>query len=506
MKKFAGLLVMGMLWAVQTASAQSYAETALMFSRTKPTGSARILGMGGAQISLGGDFSSAYSNPAGLGMYNRSEVSFTPGYLSVLTNGDYFSGSDLLSENNLDTKTNLNFSGLGLVFSRELQGSGIIQGTFAITLSRSNNFNRNVTYSGNNPNTSLIDYFINDASGYTTEQFEPNGALYNTVTEMAYNNYLIGPETILDPAGDPTVYFTDVAGMPYQQETIQQEGGQNQWNFSYGVNVGDKYYLGAGLGVASINYAAQKSYREEFSDDPLFHFNLNESLQIRGSGVNFTAGMIARPVDYITLGITAGTPTWYNLTDTWSADMNSSWDNFEYEQGVFLNEESSGTDIIVSEYKLVTPWRVGAGATFFIEKSGLITVDVERINYGAARYESRTTGVDYNSDNERITSLYKSTTNIRLGGELRVDAIRLRAGVGQMGDPYSTQQNGISQAIRLYSGGIGYRSDKFFIDLTYQHSTTKGSYRPYTVDSGDQPLLKFDQISNNIITTVGFTF
>jgi hypothetical protein len=506
MKKIAGLLVMGMLWVVQTATAQSYSETALMFSRTKPTGSARILGMGGAQLSLGGDYSSAYSNPAGLGMYNRSEISISPSYLDVNTNGSYSSGNTVLSEGNVGYKSNLNIGGLGLVFSHELQGSGFIRGTFAITLSRTNNFNRTVEYDGTNPNSSLIDYFINDASGDTPAQFESDGALYNTDTELAYNNYIIGPETVIDPNGDPTVYFTDVSGIAHQHETIRQSGGQNQWNFSYGANLGDKFYMGAGLGVASINYTAQKSYGEGFSEDPLANFNLDESLQIRGSGVNLTWGVIARPVDFITLAVSAGTPTWYNLTDSWSADMNSSWNNFEYEPGVFINDESAGTDMVVSEYKLVTPWRVGAGASFFIQKYGLISFDYERINYSTANYKSRMTGVDYDFDNERIAGLYKPTTNLRLGGELRLDALRLRAGVGRMGEPYATKQNGMDQSIMSYSGGIGYRGDKFFIDVAYQYSTTNGSYRPYTVGSGPEPLLTFGQTSNSVITTLGFTF
>src|SRR5689334_10250498 len=155
MKKIAGLLVMALLWTAHESAAQSYAETALLFSRTKPAGSARILGMGGAQLSLGGDYSSAYSNPAGLGMYNRSEFTFSPGYYDIKTNGDYFSGTHQLSDGNADQRTNLNLSGLGLVFNRELQGAGFLRGTFAITMTRTNNFNRNVQYGGNNPNTSL---------------------------------------------------------------------------------------------------------------------------------------------------------------------------------------------------------------------------------------------------------------------------------------------------------------------------------------------------------------
>src|SRR5262249_31487223 len=155
--------------------AQSYTETALMFSRQKPGGSARILGMGGAQISLGGDFSSAYSNPAGLGMYNRSEFSFTPGYSQTKNNGSYFAGSSLISDGNTDTRTSLSIPGFGLVFSKPKNDEGFVQGAFGITVTRLNDFNSNIHYNGVNSSSSLIDFFINDAYGGDPSQFDENG-------------------------------------------------------------------------------------------------------------------------------------------------------------------------------------------------------------------------------------------------------------------------------------------------------------------------------------------
>lgn len=509
MKKFAGLLAVAALLLAQKANAQSYAETAMMFSRTKPSGSARILGMGGAQISLGGDFSSAYSNPAGLGMYNRSEVSFTPGYMDITTDGTYKSGSETLSIGNRGSKSNLNLNGLGLVFSRELQGAGLVRGTFGITFTRTNNFNRNIMYEGRNPNTSLIDYFIEDATGETPDQFSSGGALYNTDTELAYNNYLIGERTILDPNNDPSTYFTDVSGIPYQAETIEQEGGQSQWNFSYGANFNDRFYLGAGLGIASVRYQSLKTYQEDFeADQPLSYYTLIENLQIRGSGINLTLGTIFRPVDNVTIGLSAVTPTWYNLTDTWSADMSSRWKNFEYTPGEFLNAESASTDAVVSEYSLRTPWKLSAGTTFFFQKYGLVTVDLETLNFAKSKYESNMAGVSYETDNERIKALYQTVINLRLGGELRLSSVRLRAGVGAMSDPYAEEQNGLNQSILSFSGGAGYRSNKFFIDLAYVHTSTTGGYRPYTIRSGGtpQPLLTFNQAASNVIGTIGFTF
>src|SRR4026208_296745 len=90
MKKIAGLVLVGyVLFNSFTAEAQSYAESALIFGRIRPGGSARIQALGGTQVSLGGDYSSAYSNPAGLGMYNRSEVTLTPAYNIAQVSSDY---------------------------------------------------------------------------------------------------------------------------------------------------------------------------------------------------------------------------------------------------------------------------------------------------------------------------------------------------------------------------------------------------------------------------------
>src|SRR5690606_37936041 len=57
-----------------------YYEDAYRFSQVNPAGSARIMGIGGTQWSLGGDVSNIAGNPAGLGFFRSSEVSATLGY------------------------------------------------------------------------------------------------------------------------------------------------------------------------------------------------------------------------------------------------------------------------------------------------------------------------------------------------------------------------------------------------------------------------------------------
>src|SRR5689334_11005278 len=83
--------------------AQDFIDNALLFSRTRPGGSARIQALGGAQTSLGGDYSSGFSNPAGLGMFNRSEFTITPSvnfskissnYIPSTTDKDFATNTD----------------------------------------------------------------------------------------------------------------------------------------------------------------------------------------------------------------------------------------------------------------------------------------------------------------------------------------------------------------------------------------------------------------------------
>ena len=237
------MLLPHLMWA------QSTSETALLFSRIKPGGSARIQGMGGVQTSLGGDYSSAFSNPAGLGMFNRSDVSITPGFNTAKLTSNY------LDNITTETKTNLSIPGLGLVFQKEKGGrNGFLSGAFAVSFNRVNNFNQNFSYQATNKNNSIIDYFIEDATGSPPTQFQSNGALYNTPTQLGYENYLLGDSTVFgnNQGRDSTQYFTDVLGVPFQNESITTQGAQNQWNFSYGANFNDKIFISSSAAPAGL--------------------------------------------------------------------------------------------------------------------------------------------------------------------------------------------------------------------------------------------------------------
>ena len=87
MKKTIGTLALGLLCAVGT-NAQNETD-ALRYSLLNMGGTARYNAMGGAFGALGGDMTTLSINPAGIGVYRKSEFSFTTAFDAFGTDATY---------------------------------------------------------------------------------------------------------------------------------------------------------------------------------------------------------------------------------------------------------------------------------------------------------------------------------------------------------------------------------------------------------------------------------
>ncbi|HEX5170917.1 MAG TPA: hypothetical protein VFW11_17200 [Cyclobacteriaceae bacterium] len=499
--------------------AQSFVDNALLFSRTTPGGSARIQAIGGAQVSLGGDYSSAFSNPAGLGMYNRSEFTFTPGY-SLSNIQSTYAGISAS-----DNKTKLNIPGISYVYHHETgKQSGFLGGSLGISLTRVNDFNQTYNYSGMNSESSIVDYFLDDAYNYDPGEMLRGGQDFYNLTALAYNNYLFEDYydnnnnlfygSVLSPLpADPPNGIPAEVRTVRQAETVESTGAQNQWSISYGANFSDKFFIGAGVGIATLRYKLKLQYSESdfsYSEDPNYnpidYFQTEENLEIRGSGVNFTLGMIYRPIDFLQVGASVVTPTFYQVTDTYNARLSSQWNAFDYygDQSTILNfvEEEFDTPLI-SEYNFTTPLKFSTGATL-ISKIGFISADVEMVNYGKTKYSSNTGGVSFSGDNDAIKSLYESVINYRVGAEYRYGIWRLRGGYRFMADPYRSSE--IDRSSQTITGGLGIRKEKFFIDFAVVHTTADDQRIPYRAPGFPIPVAKLENKFTSYMFTIGFPF
>jgi len=489
-----------------TLSAQNEMD-ALRYSRTTFGGTARYMALGGAFGALGADASTFSTNPAGIGLYSESEISFTPSVHYSKVNSEY-NGTTLH-----DNKYNFNISNVGAVLSYNSFGednSGCFGFNFGFGMNRLANFNYNYQIEGLNTNNSILSVFVDRANGSIPEEL-------NTFdTRLAFDAYLI--DTI---RGTNSLYLSAVPkGGIVQSKSISTRGAMNEMYFTFGGNYDDKLYIGGTFGIPFIRYTEASSHTEtNFTDtlytasNPVYYlrdFTIDNNLTTSGAGFNFKFGLIYRPVDFVRIGIAVHTPTFLTLSDNYNTVITA---NFYGSQDSFppykpdgrtwsppIQESPNGT----FDYQLVTPFRAIGSVAFIIAKMGLISADYEFVDYSDADLNS--TSYTFSQENILIKNSYTAASNIRIGTEWRLSIFALRAGYALYGNPYKAEIN--NATLSSYSGGIGIRDEDFFIDFTYVYTTGKEDYYLYRSNNfaKDVKPVKNTFLNQNYLITLGLKF
>ncbi|MHA7101927.1 OmpP1/FadL family transporter [Roseivirga pacifica] len=481
--------------------AYGYYQDALRYGQYRGLGSARLTGMAGAGSVLGADPSAAFLNPAGLGMYNRSQLVITPGF-NFNTYTTNYVGNTVDNEN-----SGMEFSNFAAIINfnkGDLVPGGWRGGTLAITYNRSANFKRDLQYGAQNNESSIIDAMIDNAYGFFPEEL-------GGIEQIGYDHFLINPIP-----GAEDLYVSPVEGFPYQNERHRQSGHIDEINISFGGNYNDVLYIGAGLGFVSTKYSNNRVYTESFEGTSLSTFSIDEQLTTSGSGINANFGFIVRPIPIFRFGASITTPTWFNFNEESDAIYNSEWNNYdvanftdEFDNRYILEDTvltslQSSTPIYASNYDLRTPMKVNAGAALFLGKAGFITADIEYADYSNAHVSS----IDFSTegDNNTIDNIYQSTLNVRFGAEFRYSIFKFRAGYARIGDPYADSYDNLDRSQEVMSGGVGLSFRKFFVDAGYSRTTYQSSYQSYSFFDGTGPQGITDNTLNQLRLSVGFNF
>ena len=472
-----------------------YGEDALRFSTETISGSARMQGMGGNYSSLGADASNNAGNPAGLGFYNRSELSISPVFSGFNNQTNYIgTGSN-------QSGSNAKIGQFGLVFNSSGVGTRKKRSSFAITYSLQNNYNNVFSYQGTNNRSSMIDYFAEKANARgansTTldNEFNPANGYSDTQTSMYYESYLID----VDKSG--SVYSVGEPSLPVNQSgTVTTSGRKSQLTMGYGVNFDDKSYLGFSVGFPRVNYETINDHNETFTKGVNFNgFNYNDDLVVRGTGINLSVGGIIKVTDELQLGATITTPTALSMTET-------------YYSGISINPKSFKTDFktintLPSDYsyKITTPMKASGGFTYFLPKKiGFITADAQYVGYRNMGVKDPDDSQWSNAQKQAIQNTYRDVINFKVGGEIRINQARLRVGMNYLADPVRNGKN--SQLIPTL--GAGYRTAKFFFDISgvFINSATS-AYTPYQLNNvADYASASIKAKQNSIMFSVGTFF
>lgn len=475
---FFSILLIASCWAV-IASAQDETD-ALRFSNLSPQGTARSIGIGGATGALGGDFTSLSVNPAGIGVYRSSEITLTP---SLKMNG---SSSTYTEGATTDNATQFTINNLGVVFSNAARGNRYKKSkwkavSFGLGINRLADFNNNYSYQGYNDSSSGSEQFLTDAILFPFDVGEAS-----TPAGLGYQSYLIddNPNT---SAAWPYYSVVDYQAGLYQRNKVEQRGGITEFNFSLGGNYMEKLFLGATIGIPSVRYIREETFTEEDAsgdnNNDFAYFDYIQTRKTTGAGINLKLGFIYNFNQNFRAGASFHTPTFMGLTEIYDRSLTTNTENFKAD----VHGDPSGPITVVEaptneyQYTMVTPWRGVVSAAGIIGKHGFISVDYEYVNYSSARFRfSAVDGFAESDLNNRIKSTYKGASNIRIGGEARIDILMLRLGFGYYGNPYQNADMG--SATLNYSLGAGVRFDNFSIDLGFAHTRREFTEQPYRAD------------------------
>lgn len=466
------IILIAFVFAAFSAFAQN-ANEALRYSQLSYSGTARFSALSGAYGALGGDFSTLSQNPAGLGVYRRSEFTISPGMFSKNLNSDYF------GENARESKTNLTFNNLGLVlsFGKGLEEKTIRSVNMGFGFNRSNSYGGNLVVNGFNTQSSLLSEYLDE---------------FKSGDRSDYGSWLAWDSYLIDSVGGVPVAV--VNKNISQSKNADYRGSSREGVFSLGANFEDKLFFGMTIGFPRVEYEETSFYTEEDTDVDHFDFNSferTESLKTTGTGVNFKFGMIYKPVDFLRLGLAFHTPTRFDMHDVYNASMTSHFDSGETYSADPLDGEGE------YDYNLTTPMKVIGSAAVIVGSTGLLSADYEYIDYSTARYSP----VDnYFMDvNNTISSEYTVAHNIRVGTEWNVSNVALRGGVNYSTSPYKNfTENG---AVLGYSAGIGLREKDFFLDFAFAHNQMKDNYYIYSSQYTDPAKMKYS--GNQFVVTLG---
>ncbi len=482
-------------------------DEALWYSQIFYGGSARFHAMGGAFTALGGDMSVLSQNPAGMGIYRSMELSFSPQmyYNNSVTN---YNNTE---SNEYAYKFNINNAGFVFPLISNDNTDGLAGLNLGYSFNRTNNFNINTVIRGVNQNSSMADYWADIANGIYVDDLDgiaaaACGGYTYYISETEYETGVWLTDTITGSGGynygTTFSQYGENTNSTYGQTVrrlITREGFSGEHAFSISANFSHKIYVGATIGLNKIDSYSTYEHTESDNDNLIFDFNnftYRDVVETSGTGYNFKVGVIAKPVEMLRLGFAFHTPTIYRLNEYYYDDIRA-----EYDDGAYYTWENEAYRF---SYTLTTPMRLMAGAAVQIGKMGLISADYEFVDYRMARFSRASDDYNYYNENQDIKDIYDVAHNLRLGAELRLNALYMRAGYAMYGSPFVKGEDNEDNRHSVYSAGLGLRQRNFSFDISYALRANSEMYFMY-----NHPDINPAEISYNrhmVTATLGFRF
>lgn len=484
------------------------------FSNADLNGTARYVGMGGAMNALGADMSVMSSNPAGIGLYRKSDVAVTLGVANQL-DADKFYGK---------SGSHVSFDNLGFVYALPVEGSSLQFVNIGFNYRKHKDFNTllntGMSFSGQEGGASQI-WQMSDIANYWGED------MLTPIAKMGYETYLYEGDNVFNARGNA-----------YHKA---QWGSIQDYDVSLGFNFNDRWYLGFAVGLYNVGLNSYSQYSENMlgaDNEGVYDagsYNLTNSRKTTGTGVDFKAGFIVRPIEDnpFRIGFSFTTPTYYSLRSRTASQLVSPING----QGTPAGS-SYGCNLDY-EYNLYTPWKfnLSAGTTFF--KKLAVGVEYEYSDYSCAKiaYDNGYYD-DWGSDDDDDEALkqeadkyLKGVSTFKAGLEWYVDPkLAIRLGYNYVSTPMSskayynqfinsasldyatsTAYMNMSDINRL-TVGVGTNFGSFYADLAYMYQKQHGDFYAFNTQNGydtqanDLPATRIQLNRSKVMLTLGYRF
>ncbi len=554
---------------VVAASAQTMYD-GLTFSQNNYYGTARSIGMGNAMTAVGGDLGSIGINPAGSAVAGYSQFTITPNLTISSMNASYSAypvgGADKFTNETNKNLTRFSMPNLGLTFSWDTGNrSGLKSVTYGFIVNGTNNYTGKMLGGGRNDKTSYISSMAVAADGYDIDFLngyrDSQGGSIDTWDNAYYNpddrgsyapwnviaNAQAGSISNYGSASDPSYYWRYIGATEGYENTgetdedgnciyniylpgaLNQSYGRKVTGSKYdamlnlGFNFGDTFFVGANLGITSLNYNYDEYFKEAAEDPSAFGIDFGDgkttcfsdyrtrySYTADGNGVYGKFGFLWRPAGGIRVGAAIQTPTIMEINERWIQDVNVNYTNSQYNGSAQTPEGSYS-------YRLRSPYRFNAGAAFTFAGMALVSADYEMTDYSTMKFMSKDGGWDstYDTLNDEIRDCMGVSHMIRIGAEFKpTPEFAVRAGYNFTTTPEYVSEGCITtklnDRINAFSVGLGYSSNgSFFADIAARLMLLADEYvSPYAnyLSDLDSPLILNKRDIYSVTATFGWRF
>lgn len=498
--------------AAITGSSQSVYD-ALLFSENNYEGTARSVAMGNAFTALGGDLGSIGINPAGSAVAKYSQISVTPA-LTIYSNTT--SGVSPFEDGSLpyfektyrNRNTAFTVPNFGMTFNWDTnRARGLKAISFGFVVNRVNSWNEDVYAGGRNSTTSFMGSMAANATanGYLGSELNMDNAYdyypwkdvvgYHSgmiSTFGGYDDQFVGAsELIFDNMGNTEIALGGPLDQTYGRRV---QGSKYEYLINLGFNISDFIYLGANLGINSMNYSYSEYFKEVAVDPSDFEIGLDNgetmyfdrmkykyNYEVQTSGVFGKFGIIITPGFGLRIGAAIQTPVATTISEQWQHMGETGFTDSRY-------NASASSPYGKDKYSFREPYRANFGIAYTLSKLGVISVDYEYCDYGTMKFKRSgfDDGREYFEDlNADIKSIFGASHMLRAGLEVKpVSKLAVRAGYGLTTSPEQFDIWGEKLPL-LYtqnaSFGLGYSSDgSFFADIACRYAFATDEYfMPY---------------------------